>query len=79
MLITIDNSSYICNEYIEKDTIQPISRLRFKYDLKKVGENKFEFILKVVSEYKGKFEVVEEDGYLSFINLSYVKTTSCFR
>lgn len=72
VLITINNYQYISNEFVDKNTLLPMSRVRFKYELEKVGENKYEFILKVISETKGSFEVVkDEDGYY-FRNLIYV-------
>lgn len=73
VLISINNYYYVCNEFVDKDALQSIIRLRFKYELKKVGERKFEFVLKVVSEFKGSFEVSEDNGSYYFTNLSYVK------
>jgi hypothetical protein len=72
VLISINNYNYVGNEFVDKGTLQPIARLRFQYELKKIGGRKYEFILKVVSEFKGSFEVSEENGYYNFSNLTYV-------
>jgi uncharacterized protein YegP (UPF0339 family) len=73
ILISIDSYDYVCSEFVDIDSLKSITRVRIKYELKKVGEGKFEFVLKVGSEFKGSFEVSEVNGIYRFTNLTYVQ------
>jgi hypothetical protein len=72
VLILTGEYKYVCNEYVDKNNLLPISRLRFQYEIKKTGESKYEFVLKVISEYRGTFNVVEDNDNYQFLNLEYV-------
>lgn len=72
VLISINNYDYVCNEFLKKDSSQSIIRLRFKYKIQKKDESKYEFYLKIVSEYRGSFKATESAGVYYISNLDYV-------
>lgn len=72
VLISINNYDYVCNEFLKKDSSQSIIRLRFKYKIEKKDESKYEFYLKIVSEYRGSFKATESAGVYYISNLDYV-------
>jgi len=71
VLITINNTMYVCNEYVEKSTLVPLYRLRLQYEIRNEGY-KYRFVLRLISEYRGSFDVVENEGRYTFRNLNYV-------
>lgn len=73
ILITIDDLDFICLEYMDKKKLPSILILKRRYKLNKVGNNKYEFVLKGASEYNGTFELSGTDDNQKFVNLKYVK------
>lgn len=72
ILISFNNHEYVCNEYLNKDSLSSISMLRVHYELNKIEENKFQFTIEIGGLYGGTFEVNLVDGIYEFPNLTYI-------
>ena len=73
IFVLYEGEYYIVDKYINKEKI--ISREKIIYEIDKMTDNKYDFYLKIVSEYRGTFEVVKEGERCKFVNLTYVHTS----
>jgi len=80
ILILVNDNAYVCMKYIHKTDVENINSLSLQYILTSVDSVKYEFMIKSplkkydgTYEYKGTFEVIENEQDFMFMNLRYVK------
>lgn len=74
VMVSFNNNDYLCTDYVDTDSLSSLVKVRFFLKLYRVKGCEFEFNFNIVYDFKGSFELIEENGNYYFWNFSYVKT-----
>jgi len=72
IFVKIDTFEYISFQFVSVGELKDLKKIKWKYELRELKANKYEFNLRISSEYIGSFELKEENGKYKFFNLKYV-------
>ena len=72
ILVDFEGTTYISCQFVMIEALQELTSCNYKYAVKKVGENKYEYVLSISSRYKGTFEAIESNGKYEFSKLDYI-------